>query len=720
MIYAPGTIHETRHRAGVKLTLDLYLGVPVLVMNGAVVDVLVPNPEDREDVERRVFQMLRRIEQVSVPVITDLSAVGGTLLRESAARKGLVFSEERLQWGKALIERLCVAFQPFVAGGIRDWNTANALLGKSARRVGISSAALAMKEEVDTGRVDRRLLGKRTFLGVDVGEDGNVLTHGRTTETGLTLQSFLEPFVGFIKKVTITLHQFEGASTAEETPEACQDRERRILDIATTLKRTCDEAGMQMTLAGGIESRSLVQRLIQMDISPQIGAAYWKGRVTAGDIACAMANPKITAEVLGVPTALLSVVVKSTEILGNVFCTLQDLHEMLDTGVAIFTSRDHGHWVKGAGSGNRFRVLKVEFGCDGSSFLLTVEPETQDAVFCHCGSLSCFQRRGADRGGLDASFASLLASRSSLSRYNQGLLENPFRLASKLREEAGELAEAMLSRSGEVPQETADLLHFLFLALIQSGTSLEDVGEVMLQRHYAPRSRLATSVARQDMVLAVDTKHLGPEDLSALSALLGCEISFQGRELMGRCSNPRLSLMPSNPKAFAELLAQGMIDGYIGFSDKFRECQANLVPFTRAIGKSVKIGLIGKASDFSGDDNLANISNLVARCKAAGRKALVMAEHPHLANEWRRSLPEAIRNSISIKPISGSSEATVLAGMADLCTAVVDSGRTLVENPTLCLVQILDPRVYVSVFIEEDKVSRFQEILSTHETSERA
>lgn len=63
----------------------------------------------------------------------------------------------------------------------------------------------------------------------------------------------------------------------------------------------------------------------------------------------------------------------------------------LSTGDMTFWSRSRQEiWVKGATSGNRQKLLKLELDCDGDALLATVE---EAGPACHNGTDSCFDSK---------------------------------------------------------------------------------------------------------------------------------------------------------------------------------------------------------------------------------------------------------------------------------------------------------------------------------------
>ena len=59
-----------------------------------------------------------------------------------------------------------------------------------------------------------------------------------------------------------------------------------------------------------------------------------------------------------------------------------------DTGFVTFWSRSRKEiWVKGETSGNNFKVVDIQFDCDGDALLILVTPI---GPACHTGAVTCF------------------------------------------------------------------------------------------------------------------------------------------------------------------------------------------------------------------------------------------------------------------------------------------------------------------------------------------
>jgi phosphoribosyl-ATP pyrophosphohydrolase/phosphoribosyl-AMP cyclohydrolase len=164
------------------------------------------------------------------------------------------------------------------------------------------------------------------------------------------------------------------------------------------------------------------------------------------------------------------------------------LERTLATGKGTFFSRSRGElWEKGATSGNTLAVTAVVADCDADALLYLVDPA---GPTCHTGSPSCFFRRVREGGVADDTGVAATAFLETLEReiearkqssavksYTRHLLDGgAARIGEKLREEAGELAQAIASETDDrIASEAADVLYHVLVGLASRGVSLRAV-----------------------------------------------------------------------------------------------------------------------------------------------------------------------------------------------------------------------------------------------------
>jgi len=180
------------------------------------------------------------------------------------------------------------------------------------------------------------------------------------------------------------------------------------------------------------------------------------------------------------------------------------LTRTLESGEAWFFSRSRDAlWKKGESSGNTLAVSEVWADCDGDALVYRVTPRGPS---CHEGTRSCFTRRlGAGATEESDAAPTLLRLTDTLAKraqsdgrksYTRSLLDGgPAKIGSKLREEAGELADAIAEESDErVVSEAADVLYHAMVGLLSRGVDLADVAAELGRRFH--RSGHAEKAAR--------------------------------------------------------------------------------------------------------------------------------------------------------------------------------------------------------------------------------
>ncbi|MCB9601399.1 MAG: bifunctional phosphoribosyl-AMP cyclohydrolase/phosphoribosyl-ATP diphosphatase HisIE [Sandaracinus sp.] len=164
----------------------------------------------------------------------------------------------------------------------------------------------------------------------------------------------------------------------------------------------------------------------------------------------------------------------------------------LETRTGWFWSRSRSAlWQKGESSGHVLHVHEVWADCDGDALVYLVDPVGPS---CHTGATSCFFRR------LDASAADSDRALPTLARlgftiaarakadgeksYTKSLLDKGApKIGEKLREEAGELSDALANETDErVVSEAADVLYHLLVGLQLRGLALHDVAAELARR----------------------------------------------------------------------------------------------------------------------------------------------------------------------------------------------------------------------------------------------
>ena len=148
-------------------------------------------------------------------------------------------------------------------------------------------------------------------------------------------------------------------------------------------------------------------------------------------------------------------------------------------------------------------MRQIRYDCDGDALVALVDPA---GPACHTGQRSCFYRDlegsadpapdapPADGEPAPATYEALAVLERTLldrrqrrpdSSYTVELLDDPPRIADKVREEAGEVSRAAASESEQrVTEEAADVLYHLHVLLVSRGISIAAAMEMLNGRRW--------------------------------------------------------------------------------------------------------------------------------------------------------------------------------------------------------------------------------------------
>lgn len=173
---------------------------------------------------------------------------------------------------------------------------------------------------------------------------------------------------------------------------------------------------------------------------------------------------------------------RTGEVLTLAYMNAEALERTRATGETHFWSRSRNElWHKGETSGNVQRVRELRLDCDNDAVLALVEPA---GPACHTGERTCFHNGEVEP---PAPYEALPALERTVERrreerpegsYTAELLADPPLIGEKVREEAGEAANAAADESDErVAEEAADLLYHLTVLMASRGLALADAYE---------------------------------------------------------------------------------------------------------------------------------------------------------------------------------------------------------------------------------------------------
>ncbi len=140
-------------------------------------------------------------------------------------------------------------------------------------------------------------------------------------------------------------------------------------------------------------------------------------------------------------------------------------------------------WTKGETSGNYLSLIDIEQDCDNDTLLIKAQPH---GPVCHTGSDTCFGNKNEMNGlGFLERIIQDRKNNPKPGSYTTTLLESSInKIAQKVGEEAVELViEAKDNNKELFLNEAADLMYHYLVLLAAKGYQLEDVVEILKQRH---------------------------------------------------------------------------------------------------------------------------------------------------------------------------------------------------------------------------------------------
>jgi len=186
-----------------------------------------------------------------------------------------------------------------------------------------------------------------------------------------------------------------------------------------------------------------------------------------------------------VPAIIQDVQTQKVLMLGYV--NKASLEKTLEEKRVCFYSRSKKRlWTKGESSGNYLNFISMRLDCDQDSLLIKVNPV---GPVCHKGSDTCWDEKNANS---DVNF--LLQLQEVINERKNNLSEKSYtvslfqkgmnKIAQKVGEEAVELViEAKDDNKDLFMGEAADLMFHYLVLLSAKGYKLEEVVDLLTQRH---------------------------------------------------------------------------------------------------------------------------------------------------------------------------------------------------------------------------------------------
>ena len=162
------------------------------------------------------------------------------------------------------------------------------------------------------------------------------------------------------------------------------------------------------------------------------------------------------------------------------------LQKTKESGQVTFFSRSKNRlWTKGESSGNFLELVSIAVDCDGDSILVKANPR---GPVCHTGSDTCFDESNDSKTGFIDQLREIIKDRKNnpnQNSYTASLFAKGInKIAQKVGEEAVEIViEAKDDNKELFLGEAADLLFHYLILLEAKGYELDEVMQVLIDRH---------------------------------------------------------------------------------------------------------------------------------------------------------------------------------------------------------------------------------------------
>src|SRR5687768_7082523 len=167
------------------------------------------------------------------------------------------------------------------------------------------------------------------------------------------------------------------------------------------------------------------------------------------------------------------------------FMNEEAINKTIETKLVTFFSRSKQRlWTKGEISKNYLHLVEMKADCDSDTILIKAKP---DGPVCHTGADTCFNENNTADNFLSELENIITGRKKTLNE--QSYISSLFKkginaISQKVGEESIELIiEAKDDNTDKFKNEAADLLFHFLILLKEKDCSLNDVVEVLKERH---------------------------------------------------------------------------------------------------------------------------------------------------------------------------------------------------------------------------------------------
>jgi len=308
---------------------------------------------------------------------------------------------------------------------------------------------------------------ERLIAALDTDRE-RIMIKGWTKATEFNLYDKIDELKPFVSGFLVTTIDREGEMNGFDFIRA-----QKIVSAAGSCRITFAGGAM-----GGKEGAEQIARLDEMGADVQMGTALATGAIR---LSAAFSAPLTSDRPDGLwPTVVCD---EGGRFLGLVYSDAESLDAAFESGRGVYKSRSRGLWIKGETSGNTQRLIRIDADCDRDCLRFTVRQEGEG--FCHLRRRNCFD----DGYGIEKLSRTISARLRDAPEgsYTRRLFTDASLLASKLREEADELAVSASPASAAF--EAADVLYFALVKALKEGARLADIESELERRSFKVQRR---------------------------------------------------------------------------------------------------------------------------------------------------------------------------------------------------------------------------------------
>jgi phosphoribosylformimino-5-aminoimidazole carboxamide ribonucleotide (ProFAR) isomerase/phosphoribosylaminoimidazole-succinocarboxamide synthase/phosphoribosyl-ATP pyrophosphohydrolase len=582
-------LHGIESNRDIIVTMDLYDGNPVLVQKGIV----------------------KEIHSESVNVALDKIRFFPNILMVDLNR---AIPGASSSINRSIIKQIALSHYIYTGGGIKTLDDAKELLGSSVRRVVVGS------------NFDQKFLttipSNRLIIELTVNENNEVLTHGRTVNTQISIRDYIQTLVQYqLDTFSITFHSSEGL--LQGIP---RDQIRKLM-IGLPWN-----AINKIIIAGGISSLDDLEFLWSFPkVVPQVGSMIWKNKVSVGHIYSGLLKFRHQ-----IPTVIQSKIGMILEVLTIDHATL----------ISILNQQSY----------QGFKIEKIEVNQNHLVILID-----------HVGII---RQNSIVKTNL-LSLVEFLKSKQSDSGSIYSIQQEPELVLTKILDEFQKL---LCSDSTDVVDKSAELMIHLLMYINSKDIRLEDIlNQLNAQRWNLDVNRempvtdtIKVGITGSKYSPKTDQfvqKHLGIVIKRPAGRGLKIDYDIVDLEHYQRYfGTSHLNFIPCRPKDMVAMMAKNEIQMAVTYSTVMDNQPQICKLMTSEVDPSIKLCLIrrkGEEIDYS-------------------RNIQIACEHPRSCSRYFKN--RGIDN-VFLHYVTGQSESFMVNSSSyDLCDAIVESGSTLIEN----------------------------------------